>query len=161
MLQLENLKMPADHIYVGDGHYLCDDSFNALRGGRQEDREAIAWGLRFIAGRHGAALSQHHTEAVGGVVGMGLSLDFSLNGVGAFCSIDSLFEGKTSVLSWHNTEYPLRNFTTAFCEAIGSPQQFGPYHKATSAPLDWYSLAKLLDAGLCLAARGEALEPSA
>lgn len=148
-------------IYVGDGIWLSPQAFSGQDGGQAESRLAIARGLRFVAGIHGANVLQQPTEAVGGVVGEGVSMSFSLNGVGAFCSIDSLFAGKTSVLSWHYTGWPLRNFTTAFCEAIGSPQQFGPYHKATSAPLDWYSLAKLLDAGLCLAARGEALEPVA
>ena len=55
--------------------------------------------------------------------------------------------------------YPARNFTSRFCVNVGDLGRSRPHHKATSHPQDWYSLAMLLDAGLCLAASREAFAP--
>lgn len=70
-----------------------------------------------------------------------------------------LLETIEALISWYNTRRYARNFTTRFSDAVSGSNRNRPHHKETSQPSDWYSLAMMLDAGLCLAARGEAFEP--
>lgn len=91
-----------------------------------------------------------------GYHGASIALRFPLNGVGAMLDIDNLHGGDWSLIHWHNTEYPSRNFTSGFCVNVGDLGRSRPHHKATSHPKDWYSLALNLDAGLCLAAQNQA-----
>ena len=48
------------------------------------------------------------------------------------------------------------DFTPRFCRGVLDLGSKYTFHKATSLPGDWYSLAMALDGGLMLAARGEA-----
>lgn len=136
------------------------DEVNSKRASRKTDREFIAAALLRIAGKHGATVEWKDVSATLGYCGAGIDLHFILNSVGALVCIDNLHGGEHSLISWHNTEYPPRKFTTRFCVCIGDLDGLRPHHKATSCPADWYSLAMQLDAGLCLAARNEAFIPS-
>lgn len=139
---------------------------NAKRASRKADREYIANTLICLMERHGAEVERHDDGPNPGYHGASIALRFKLNGVGAMVDIDDLFAGGSwTLIDWHNTEYPVRNFTARFCGMIGDMRRATgctrPHHKTTSQPADWYSLAMFLDAGLCLAARGEAFEPIA
>ena len=141
-------------------HMIVDrDTLNKSDAGRKSDREYIAEAICAIVERHGATVERHESPTVVGFGGAGIDLRFSLKGVGAMIDIDDLFGGSRSLIHWHNTEYPSRNFTTRFCRLVGSDCLRRPFPKATSRPADWYSLAMMLDAGLCLALAGEAFEP--
>jgi hypothetical protein len=129
---------------------------NGKHAGRKVDREFIARALVALAEVRGAEVERHDTTPTAGFCGAGIDLRFKLDGVGATVSIDNLHGGRYSIVSWYNTKHPARNFTTRFCGMVGDVVKSRPHHKATSCPADWYSLAMMLDAGLCLAARGEA-----
>lgn len=135
------------------------DDLNARCASRKADREFIARALIGLMERHGAQVERRDDGPNPGYHGASIALRFSLNGVGAMLDIDNLHGGDWSLIHWHNTEHPARNFTTRFCVNVGNLGRSRPHHKATSHPQDWYSLAMLLDAGLCLAARGDAFEP--
>lgn len=139
------------------------DTLNAKCASRKADREFIARALIGLMGRHGAQVERRDDGPNPGYHGASIALRFSLNGVGAMLDIDNLHGGDWALISWHNTEYPARNFTSRFCVNVGDlayrvipDRPPRPHHKATSHPRDWYSLAMMLDAGLCLAAGGEA-----
>lgn len=132
---------------------------NPLKASRKLDRELLASALLALAERQGAEVERQDTPRNPGYSGAGIDLRFELNGVGAMVGIDDLHGGEYSLISWFNTKYPSRNFTTRFCVCVGDTPSRIPHHKATSCPADWFSLAMFLDAGLMLAARGGALEP--
>lgn len=138
----------------------CDtidrDRLNGCNAGRKADRERIADVLCAIAERRGAKVDRHDSPPTAGYCGAGIDLRFSLNGVGAMVDIDNLHGGEWSLVHWHNTEYPPRDFASRFCRHVGDTWRGRPHHKATSHPANWYSLAMMLDAGLLLAARGDA-----
>jgi hypothetical protein len=142
-----------------------DRRINALDASRKKDRELLASVFSQIGEVRGAKIERQDTSASAGYCGQGIDLSFSLNGVGAMLGIDNLHGGEWVLISWHNTEYPARNFTSRFCgcvgDRLGATGVSRPHHKATTSPGDWYSLAMFLDAGLMLAARSEAFEPSA
>lgn len=141
-------------------HMIVDrDTLNKSDAGRKSGREYIAEAICAIVERHGATVERHESPTVVGFGGAGIDLRFSLKGVGAMIDIDDLFGGSRSLIHWHNTEYPSRNFTTRFCRLVGSDCLRRPFPKATSRPADWYSLAMRLDAGLCLALANEAFVP--
>jgi len=135
------------------------DDLNARCASRKADREFIARALIGLMKRHGAQV-ERRDDGPNPWYRASIALRFSLNGVGAMLDIDNLHGGDWSLIHWHNTEHPARNFTTRFCVNVGDLGRSRPHHKATSQPQDWYSLAMLLDAGLCLAARGDAFEPA-
>ena len=127
---------------------------NPLKASRKLDRELLASALLALAERQGAEVERRDTPRNPGYSGAGIDLKFELGGVGARASIVD-----HALISWFNTQYPSRNFTTRFCVCVGDLGQFKPHHKATSCPADWFSLAMFLEGGLMLAARGEAFEP--
>lgn len=142
------------------------DDLNARCASRKADREFIARALIGLMERHGAQLERRDDGPNPGYRGASICLRFSLNGVGAMLDIDNLHGGDWALIHWHNTEYPARNFTSRFCVNVGDlayqvipDRPPRPHHKATSHPRDWYSLAMMLDAGLCLAASREAFAP--
>jgi hypothetical protein len=135
------------------------DTLNTKNASRKADRDFIAATLLALVGRYGAEVERQDTPRNPGYSGAGIDLRFELNGVGAMVGIDDLHGGEYSLISWFNTKYPSRNFTTRFCVCVGDTPSRIPHHKATSCPADWFSLAMFLDAGLMLAARGGALEP--
>ncbi|NJS14059.1 MAG: hypothetical protein HC788_04885 [Sphingopyxis sp.] len=130
------------------------DTLNNSNAGRKVDREYIARALCAIVERHGALVTREDERHE-------ITLTFDLQGVGALIHIDNvLAHGRRSLIHWHNTLSPARKFNTRFCRMIGQATWGGIlHHKATSHPADWYSLAMVLDAGLCLAFAGEAFEP--
>jgi len=132
---------------------------NSKVASRKLDREMLASALLALAERQGAEVERRDTPRNPGYSGAGIDLRFELNGVGARVSIDDLHGGKYSLISWFNTQYPSRKFTTRFCVCTGDLLKHRPHHKATSCPADWYSLAMFLEGGLMLAARGGAFEP--
>lgn len=132
------------------------DDLNAKCASRKADREFIARALIGLMERHGAQVERRDEKPNPGYSGAGIALRFSLNGVGAMLDIDNLHGGDWSLIHWHNTEHLARNFTTRFCVNVGDLGRSRPHHKATSHPQDWYSLAMMLDAGLCLAAQNQA-----
>lgn len=134
------------------------DDLNARCASRKADREFIARVLIGLMERHGAQVERQDDGPNPGYHGASIALHFSLNGVGAMLDIDNLHGGDWSLIHWHNTEYPSRNFTSRFCVNVGDLGQSRPHHKATSHPQDWYSLAMFLDAGLCLAAQNQAFD---
>lgn len=143
----------------GVGARVERDWINSLTASRKEEREALAMALECIAHGHGADVLRRYTSPSPGYSGAGIDLHFSLNGVGAMVDIDNLHGGTYALISWFNTERGPRDFTTRFCVNTGNLTQTRRHHKSTSCPNDWYSLAMMLDAGLYLAARGEAFEP--
>lgn len=146
------------------GHYegrlnLHFDKLNQCNASRKGDREVLAGVLVVIAKRHGAEIERKDTPRNPGYSGAGIDLHFELNGVGARTSIDNLHGGNYALISWFNSKYPARNFTTRFSVCVGDLPNSRPHHKATSCPADWFSLAMFLDGGLMLAARDQAFEP--
>lgn len=135
------------------------ETLNAQSASRKADRQYIAAALLLLADKHGAEVERINTPRNPGYSGAGIDLKFELGGVGARASIDDLHGGSHALISWFNTQYPARNFTTRFCVCVGEHGRSRPHHKATSCPADWFSLAMFLEGGLMLAARGEALEP--
>lgn len=133
------------------------DEINTKRASRKADREFIACAIIGLMERHGAQVEREDLPPNPGFCGAGISLKFTLNGVGATLDIDDLHGGEYALISWYNATYPARDFAPRFNVAVGDGVgQYRPHHKATTHPRDWYSLAMRLDAGLCLAARGEA-----
>ncbi len=135
------------------------EKMNRCMASRKGDREVLAGVLAIIAKRHGAEIERQHTPRNPGYSGAGIDMHFELNGVGARTSIDNLHGGNYALISWFNSKYPARNFTTRFSVCVGDLPNSRPHHKATSCPADWFSLAMLLDGGLMLAARDQAFEP--
>lgn len=137
------------------------EALNLLTASRRADREKLAEVLTGMALRHGASVERRDRPA-NRICGQSIRLSFECNNVGAMVGIDDVHGGAWALVHWYNDGSPVRNFTTAFNLAVKSGGNSWPHHKVTSHPRDWYSLAKLLDAGLLLAARGEAFqEPSA
>jgi len=137
------------------------DDLNAKKASRKADREFIASALIDIVSRHGAEVMRRDEPSQIGI-GASIYLKFSLFGVGASLHVDKLHGGDHALIAWHNTSYPACNFTARFCDIVGETGIGSRrFHKATSCPSDWYSLAMMLDGGLCLAARLEAFEPLA
>lgn len=142
-------------IISADG--ACRDIVNltelrTLTAHRKTDREKIARALILLAQGHGAQFERMDDRSC-------ITLTIGLAGVGAMIDIDAIQGGTASLISWHNMEHPARCFTPRFCKMVGDPIQARPHHKASSIPVDWYSLAMMLDAGLLLAARREAFLP--
>lgn len=133
---------------------------NGFSARRKADREALVLAITAIIQVRGGTVERREKTPTPGYSGAGIDLSISLNGVGAMIGISDLHGGGFALISWHNTEYPSRNFTSTFCVKVGEFGNHRPHHKATSHPRDWYSLAMFLDAGLYLAARGEAFEPA-
>jgi hypothetical protein len=131
---------------------------NAKDASRKADREVVAAALIAIAEAHGAKVERKESGGCLGFCGNGIDLRFSLNGVGAMISIDNLHGGRFAIISWFG-DGPVRgrNFSKRFSQCVGD-YVVGqhPHHKASSVPADWYSAAMFIDAGLMLAARGEA-----
>lgn len=140
------------------------DKFNA---GRKPDREALALAFTTIANAHGAEVERADVPAHVGWCGAGIDLRFKLAGVGASLSIDNLHGGATGLISWYNVRTPGRktcNFSVRFALKVGDGGAIRggrPHHKATSCGGGWYELALALDAGLLLAASGDAFEQPA
>ena len=128
------------------------DTLNNCRASRKKDREYIARAVLAIVERHGSQVEQIDDRGE-------ITLRLSLEGVGALIHIDAVHGGAWSLIHWHNAGFPCRNFSKRFNAIVGGLLKSRPHHKATSSPNDWYSLAMLLDGGLCLAARNEAFEP--
>lgn len=135
---------------------MTDLSINDLNASRKGDREALAFELVAIAQKHGATVERRDEPAHKGYSSATICLRISCKGVGAMIDIDNLHGGKISLISWYNIEYPPRDFTPRFCRGVLDVGFKYTFHKATSFPGDWYSLAMALDGGLMLAARGEA-----
>lgn len=158
--------MTGEVIFIGAGKPLSRMSFNELRASRKADREKIADALAFIAEKRGATVTERREgPAVPGFNGQSIDLRFACNGVGAMVDIDDLHGGEWALIHWFNVHGPdepwtVRHFSARFQRHCGDHMQSRPHHKATSHPRDWYSLAMMLDAGLMLAARGEAFEPA-
>lgn len=140
---------------------------NGLNASRKADREALALAFETIARAHGAKVERREEKPCAGYSGAGIYLNFSLNGVGVQTSISNLHGGFHGLASWFN-DYASRSpasrgaldFSSAFNVAVGE-YSGRPHHKATSCGRDWLALAKYLDGGLRVAARGEAFRPSA
>lgn len=113
------------------------------------------------AAKHGAQVERRDEPRNPGYHGVGIHLSFTLNGVGAMLDIDNLLGVSTSLIHWYGTERGARNYSSRFNICVGASSSGRPHHKATSFPGDWYSLAMNLDAGLLLAARGEAFQANA
>lgn len=134
---------------------------NKLNASHKHDRLALAHVLTTIGEARSAKVERREDGPNPGYHGHSIALRFDLAGVGAMVDIDNLHGGSYALVHWYNTQYPVRYFTTRFCVMIGDLAKARPHHKATSCPADWYSLAMHLDAGLCLAFRGEAFTTSA
>lgn len=120
-----------------------------LTAGRKADRIKIAAEFRRVAEQFGAAVEQSDRTPTIGYSSAGISLSFSLNGVGAQVSVSDLHERCGSdggLISWYNTDYPARHFTGSFNSAVGEQGSARPHHKATSIG-SWDVLAARLQAG--------------
>lgn len=139
------------------------NKLNACNASRKMERIAIADTLEAIALEQGATVTERRNEpALKGFSGQGIALRIECKGVGCMIDIDNLHGGNRALISWFNAPRELgesvRNFSRRFVRCIGDVAG-RPHHKATSHPANWYSLAMMLEAGLMLAARGEAFEP--
>jgi len=137
------------------------DKLNSMTVGRKADREYITAELLKIASNRGATAERREEPRNIGYHGAGIHLEFRNNGVGAMIDVDDLHGGKYVCIHWFNSNFPARNFTWQFERGVLAVSRMHVFHKATSIPQDWFSLAMALDAGLMLAQRGEALEPPA
>jgi hypothetical protein len=145
---------------ISEANAIDPDRLNALDASRKADREELARVLITIGQKHGATYERHEEPRNPGYHGASIHLRFELNGVGCTLNIDNLFGGAETLVHWFNTERgPARKFTFRFNQNVGARNTCILHHKATSNPRGWYALAMFLDAGLCLAARGEAFEP--
>lgn len=133
---------------------------NAKSARRKADREFLARVIVALMSRHDAIVERRDEPRNPGYSGASIVLKFSLNGVGATFDIDDLHGGDWAIIDWYNTGHPVRNFSPRFHVVTGNKPPHRPHHKATSIPHNWYSLAMMLDAGLCLAARGDAFDPA-
>lgn len=131
---------------------------SGLNANRKPDRETLAMAFTMIAENRGATVERRDEAANPGYSGQGIALRISCMGVGAMVDIDNIHGGVYALVHWHNSECRGRTFTTRFCNCVGADNAGRAHHKATSFPSDWYSLAMFLDAGLMLAARGEAFD---
>ena len=137
---------------------------------RKADREAIAREFVAIAERHGATVERKDEGRSLGYHGPSIQFNFELNGCGVMVNIDDLHGGDGALLHWYSTgggwqrpgnhndlgEYvPPKPYTSAFNVAVGSAGAWRPHSKATSDGT-WERLAAYLDAGLAMAAKGEA-----
>ena len=120
------------------------DTMNASR---KADREAIAASFKAVADKFGAEVLRRDEGPNLGYHGASIYLHFNLHGVGAQVSIDDLHGGEGGLISWFNTDYPARNFTSGFNAAVGDQGMARPHHKATSSGY-WDLLAARLQAGL-------------
>lgn len=136
-------------------------ALNQKNASRKADRDFIARVLIDIAQKHGAQFERREEPRNIGFHGAGIHLHFTLNGVGAMIDIDDLHGGDWALIHWHGTERGAKNYSSRFNTCVGATNGGRPHHKATSHPGDWYSLAMNLDAGLLLAARGEAFQADA
>lgn len=139
------------------------DVLNPLSASRKADRETLADILTMIATKHGASVErQHREQPTRGYYDPSIHLDFACKGVGAMVDISGLHGGAWVLIHWFNAspgwQASNRGFTSAFLLAVKSGGNGRPHRKATSHPRDWSSLAKMLDGGLMIAARGEAFE---
>jgi hypothetical protein len=130
-----------------------------MKASRKADRIAIAAAFREVADKFGATVEQREESPNPGYCGAGIFMSFTLNGVGAQVSIDDLHERHGmagALISWYNTDYPVRDFAPGFNTAVGDNSHFSrPHHKATSIG-SWDVLAARLQAGLRHAANGTA-----
>lgn len=138
---------------------------DTLRASRKADRETIAAALIAIAEKHGATVTRRDDPPHKGWSGAGIALSFKLNGVGAMIDVDDLHERHGSaggLLSWYNDAHQIgsavQKFSGRFNCAVGDMGQYRPHHKATTIGT-WGMCAERLDAGLALAAAGEAFRP--
>jgi hypothetical protein len=148
---------------AGQAVKIDPDWINGLSAGRAADREQLCLALWTIASAHGATISRRDDGRNPGWRGPEISLRIALNGVGALVDISDLHGGDHGLIHWHNDyseSRDTRNFAGAFKAAVSSFGSGSP-HKATTSSDSWQGLAKALDAGLCLASRGEAFAPSA
>ena len=132
-------------------------------------RNAIAAQFRQIGLKFGAVITERE-ESPGYASGAGLSMQFSLGGVGAQLGISDLHErhgGEFAggLISWYNDQPPgewherrARYFTPGFNSAVGQNNTARPHHKATSCDT-WEMLAARLQAGLRKASTGAAYLP--
>lgn len=141
---------------------ITPESLNNAQASRKNDRVFLALALTQVATRHGASVERREEQATRGYCGQGIHLQFACKGVGAMIDINDLHGGNRALISWFGTDHKALNFTSRFDTMVGGGNTGRAHHKATSCPSDWYSLAMMLDAGLLLAARGEAFDgPSA
>jgi hypothetical protein len=127
-----------------------------MKASRKADRLAITASFRAVADKFSATVKQREETPNPGCCGAGIFMSFALNGVGAQVSIDDLHERHGSdggLISWFNTNYPSRHFTSGFNVAVGEHGSARPHHKATSIG-SWDMLAARLQAGLRHAANG-------
>lgn len=120
-------------------------------------RAAIVAQLLAVADKFGATVEQRDESAMAGY-GAETSLTIRLNGVGALIGVSDLHERhgfNGAIISWHNTNYPVRYFSEGFNCAVGDSGSARPHHKATSSA-EWDLLAARLQAGLRHAANGTA-----
>lgn len=140
------------------------DWINGLNAGRKPEREILALALETIAKVHGAKVERREEAPNPGFRGHSVGLRIALNGVGAMVNVDNLHGGACALIHWHNDygegRRECRDLNSHFAVAVRASSGRSP-HKATTCCDDWYALALCLDAGLLLAARGEAFEPSA
>lgn len=137
---------------------------NQCKASRKADREFIARALLEIAAKHGAQVERRDEPGLAGFGCAGIHITFTLNGVGAMLDIDNVHSGSTALIHWYNdysVKKPVQDYSSRFNVCVGASSSGRPHHKATSLPGDWYSLAMNLDAGLLLAARGEAFQTNA
>jgi hypothetical protein len=121
-------------------------------------RAAIVASLLAVADKFGATVERRDDSAHAGYSGPETVLNIRLNGVGALIGVSDLHERhgfNGALISWHNTEYPPRNFTSGFNCAVGDSGSARPHHKATSSA-EWDLLAARLQAGLRHAFNGTA-----
>lgn len=132
---------------------------NRLRASRKDDRETLAMAFVAIANSYGAKVERRDKGRNPGFCGASIDLTMTCNGVGALVSINDLHGGDHALISWYidtrETGRNVRTFTPRFNAAVRE-YSGRRHHKATTCGADWYSLAMCLDAGLMLAARGEA-----
>lgn len=135
---------------------------NGFNAGRKADREALALALETIATAHGATVKRQERGPNRGYHGGSIGLQIALNGVGAMIDVNNIHGGAYALIHWHNDYsdgFKCRDFTSRFAAAVRAFSGRSP-HKATTGGADWFALATALDAGLCMAARGEAFEIS-
>lgn len=144
-------------LITGENPTVDRDWINSLNASRKGDREALALALQMLASNRGAQVERKDGPRNVGYHGASIDMRFSLNGIGAMIDIDDIHGGAYATIHWHNSAPArARVFSGRFNTCVGDLGQYQPHHKATSCPRDWYSLAMFMDAGLLLAARGEA-----
>lgn len=135
---------------------------SSLNAGRKNDRESLALLFEAIAAARGASVERRFGGNNPGWRGQEICLNIALNGVGVSVAFSNLHGGDHSLLHWHNDyceRRPCGIFTGAFRSAVCASGGGLATHKATTFCGHWYGLAMCLDAGLLIAARGDAFEP--